>query len=127
MKTCLFNLALLIFLTGCAVGHDDFISIENRNVGTKMVYDSPYKWDNSGELIRADYLVSGKGLTDITKNDKGDIVYHYSVHEILANERIEPSWVGKCLIYYVVDPDTFLIQEWGFDEGGNPLSCRTFV
>lgn len=127
MRRSLLILLLLNFVAGCAVGHDDFIKIENSNIGTKMFRDKTYKWDNSGELIRADYLVSGKGLTHIEENKNGDIIYHYSVHEVLPNERIPIEWVGLCLIYYVVDSETYLVKEWGFDEGANPLSCRTFV
>jgi hypothetical protein len=121
------SLFLPFFLVACAAGHNDFIKIENGNVGTKMFRDKPYKWEDSGELIRADYLVSGLGLTDISEDKDGDIVYHFFVHEILPNTRLEKEWVGQCLIYYIVDSESYIVKEWGFDNGGNSLSCRTFT
>jgi hypothetical protein len=115
------------FLLACAAGHDDFVSLKDNSIGTKMVREKPYYWEDSGELIRGDYVVSGKGLTKIDTDSNGNVIYHYSIHEILPNTRTEKEWVGKCLIYYVVDPKTYIVKGWGFDEGGNPLSCRTFT
>jgi hypothetical protein len=123
-----FLIAFVVFtLAACAAGHADFVDTRSDWIGTKMQREQPYKWEDSGQFIRGDYVVSGQGLTAITENEDGDIVYHYSVHEILANSRTEKEWVGKCLVYYVVNPKTFIVKDWGFDEGGNPLSCRTFV
>ena len=48
------------------------------------------------------------------------------MQEVLENTRTEREWIGKCLIYYVVDSNTYIIKGWGFDKGGNPLSCRTW-
>lgn len=118
----------LVLLDGCTsvTGHNDFINLKNSVIGKVMKDKVPYKYTDSGQIIRATYVISGQGLTDITKRENGDLVYHISVHEILENNRTNPNWVGKCLIYYVVEPSSYKIKSWGFDEGGNPLSCRTW-
>ena len=126
----IFTLAIcLAVLTGCAAGHQDFIDLRNNYfVGkTVMKEDVPYKYDNSGEFIRGDYVIAGEGLTAITEDENGDLIYHVSVQEILPNSRTEKEWIGKCLVYYVVDPETRIVKDWGFDIGGNPQTCRTFV
>lgn len=118
----------LVLLDGCTsvTGHKDFINLKNSVIGKVMKDKVPYKYADSGQIIRATYVISGQGLTDITKRENGDLVYHISVHEILENNRTKPNWVGKCLIYYVVEPSSYKVKSWGFDEGGNPLSCRTW-
>ncbi|WP_068547207.1 hypothetical protein [Thalassotalea crassostreae] len=120
-----FILLSIIVLNGCAVGHEDFINFRNDSIGTKEINTKPYKWENSGELIRADFLISGQGLTDISEDEEGNFIYHYSEQEVLSNAP-NKEWIGKCLFYYVVDPKTLIIKSWAFDEGGNPLSCRTW-
>lgn len=117
----------IAFLSGCAAGHKDYVELKDRVVGRVMKDREPYSYANSGQLIRGDYVRSGMGLTNINKDQNGDLIYHIFVHEILENTRTENEWVGKCLIYYVVDPETYIIKSWGFDKGGNPLSCRTFT
>lgn len=116
-----------VTLISCAAGHNNFVEFRNDEIGTVLKREKPYKYKDSGEFIRGNYVVSGQGLTRISKNGNGDIVYYFSVQEILPNTRTEKEWIGKCLIYYIVEPDTFVVKEWGFDEGGNPLSCRTFT
>lgn len=120
------SIGLLFFISGCAVGHKDFVSFKDDEIGTVMRHKEPYKFDNSGEFRRSDYVISGQGLTHISQNSNGNKIYHYSMQQILPNTRTKQEWVGKCLIYYEVDPDTYVIKSWGFDEGGNPLSCRTW-
>jgi hypothetical protein len=116
---------VVLLLTGCAVGHQDYVNFKNSLIGKTEIETKPYKWDNSGKLIRADFLVSGQGLTHISEDEKGNLIYHYSVQEILS-KYAKKEWVGKCLTYNVVNPKTMIITGWGFDEGGNPLSCRTW-
>ena len=125
MKKVLLLLLVAGIVAGCSVGHEDYVNFRNKLVGTQETSTEPYKWPDSGQLIRSDYLLSGQGLTHISKNAQGDLIYHYDVQEVLPNYR-RKEWVGKCLIYNVVDPVTRIIKDWGFDEGGNPLSCRTW-
>ncbi|UFH59971.1 hypothetical protein [Sulfurovum mangrovi] len=126
MKYTLF--ILIVFLTiGCyRVGHEDFMSYKNARIGKKIHYgNAPDKYHNSGELIRGDFLKAGQGLTHITKDKNGNLVYHIESAEVLPNFQ-KKEWVGKCKLYYVVDPKTKIIKSWGFDKGGNPQSCRTW-
>lgn len=115
----------LFLLVGCAAGHDDYLDFENSMVGKKISFTEPFKFENAGKLIRADFLMGGPGFTHITKDNKGNLIYHFSSEEVLPNYH-KKEWVGKCMTYYVVDPETYIIKAWGFDEGGNPLSCRTW-
>ncbi|MBY6096712.1 hypothetical protein [Ferrimonas balearica] len=116
----------LFLLCSCAVGYEDYLKFKNSRVGEIMPYKEPFSFSDAGKLIRADYVKVGQGLTHITKDEKGNLIYHFSDQEILENTRTEKEWVGKCLTYYVVDPETYIIKSWGFDKGGNPLSCRTW-
>jgi hypothetical protein len=120
------NILLLSMLIGCSVGHKDFVNFRDDVVGEVMKQKAPYRYLNSGEFIRGNYVKSGQGLTEITKDKDGNLIYHIFVQEVLANTRTEKGWVGKCLIYYVVEPATYVIKSWGFENGGNPLSCRTW-
>ena len=90
---------------------------------------------NAGELIRADFLISGDGFTHVTLNENSDIVQHWFVNEVLATlvenegsifQRGDKEWIGKCMYYYIADPKTNIIKNWGYDKGGNPLSCRVW-
>ena len=121
----IYIILLLVVTNGCTVGHHDFVDYRDKSIGTKQVRTEPYKWRDSGQVIRSDFLVSGEGLTRITKTEHGDLKYHYSDSEILPHFHTK-EWVGKCLIYEVVDPTSKEIKGWGFDKGGNPLSCRTW-
>ncbi|WP_105257797.1 hypothetical protein [Pseudoalteromonas sp. T1lg88] len=112
-------------LIGCANGHTDYIDFENSMIGKEMPYTKPFVFENAGKLVRADFVIGGQGLTHITKGTDGNLIYHISDQEVLPNVQ-KKEWVGKCLIYYVVDAETNIIKSWGFDEGGNPLSCRTW-
>jgi len=116
----------LALIGGCVVGQSDYINFKNNRVGKKMPYKEPFKFKDAGKLIRADYLIGGQGLTHITIGKDGNLIYHFSDQEVLPNFQTK-EWVGRCLTYYVVDPKTYIIKEWGFDEGGNPLSCRTWL
>jgi hypothetical protein len=116
-------IVLIFFLASCTTGHQAYINAKNEKIGTKMHYKKPFKYESAGELKRADFVITGQGLTKITKNDDGDLIYHFSNQEILPNFS-NKDLVGKCLIYYVVDSKTDIIKRWGFDKGGNPSSCR---
>lgn len=118
---------MLLTLISCAAGHQDFIDLRNAFVGRKVPYgNAPEKYAEAGQFYRGDYVISGYGLTHIDSNEQGQLIYHVFVQEILPNTPMEKEWVGKCLIYYVVDPETKIVLSWGFDQGGNPLSCRSF-
>jgi hypothetical protein len=125
MKYVIYYLIAVLGLAGCAAGHQDYVDFKNSLIGKKETRTEPFKWEDSGKLVRADYLVSGQGLTHITKDDNGNLIYHYSVQEVLITYP-RKEWVGKCLTYNVVNPETMIIIDWGFDKGGNPLSCRTW-
>ena len=121
-----FLIACMAIVVGCStVGHQDFIDLRNRQVGTIEMHKKPYKFKNAGRLIRANFLLGGDGLTHITKNSTGDLVYHYSEQEVLPGFHVK-EWVGECLTYDIVDAEDYTIKGWGFDQGGNPLSCRTW-
>lgn len=124
----LFMSLLLLTLLSCAAGHQDFIDLRNKlDVGKEVFFEKfPHKFSRAGQHIRGDYVVGGYGLTHIDSNAQGQLIYHVFVQEILPNTPMEKEWVGKCLIYHVVDPNTKIVLSWGFDVGGNPLSCRTF-
>lgn len=117
---------VLFILCGCAVGREDYINFKNSRIGEVIPYKAPFTFEDSGKLIRGDYVKGGQGLTHITKDEKGNLIYHFSDQEILENNRTEKEWVGKCLTYYVVEPNTYIIKGWGFEKEGNPLSCRTW-
>lgn len=119
------NFLLMISVSGCVVGHEDYKKYLKMNVGENINIQKLSKSPDAGKLIRSDYLTQGEGLTNITTLDSGILRYHFSRMEILPNYSIK-EYVGKCLIYYDVDPKTDIIVAWGFDKGGNPLSCRTF-
>jgi hypothetical protein len=65
---------LLLMLGGCAAGHDDYVNFENNMLGKKMPFKEPFKFDNAGELLRADFLLGGQGLTHITKDQEGNLI-----------------------------------------------------
>lgn len=116
-------------LVSCAAGHQDFIDLRNNLiVGRVIMYEkAPDKSSRAGEFIRGDYVIAGEGLTHIDTSNNGELIYHVFVQEILSNTRTEKEWIGKCLVYYVVDSNTKIVLSWGFDNGGNPLSCRTWT
>ncbi len=119
---------LLLTLLSCAAGQQDFIDMINKHdVGKVVMFEKvPHKFSRAGQYIRGDYVLGGYGLTHIDSNAQGQLIYHVFVQEILPNTPMEKEWVGKCLIYYVVESETKIVLSWGFDQGGNPLSCRSF-
>lgn len=119
-------IVLLFILNGCAVGHDDYVDYLDDSIGNTMPYKEPYQPLDAGKLIRSDYLIGGQGLTHITTDENNFLIYHFNHQEVLRSIK-DKDWVGKWLIYYVVEPKTYIIKAWGFDEGGNPLSCRTWL
>jgi len=122
----IFIYILLLFgLCGCVVGHEDYKRSLNRYIGKNIKHQLPFESSKAGQLIRSDYLLGGEGLTHTSVQDSGILRYHFSGQEVLPNYSIK-DYIGKCLIYYDVDPNTYIILSWGFDEGGNPLSCRTW-
>jgi hypothetical protein len=129
-------IVLLPLFYGCAVGNDPWADYKNEYIGKKATVLDPTRFGNAGELIRADFLISGDGFTHVTKNENGDIVQHWFVSEVLPNfvenegsifQRGHKEWVGKCKYYYIVDSKTNIIKSWGYDKGGNPLSCRVWL
>lgn len=138
----LFIATLILILNGCyTVGHQDYVNWEDSRIGTKAYYIKPYKFThtNPGEFTRGNFEIAGYGLTHVTKDIDGNLITHWDDGEILpnyANGEVElfsvklktgrKEWVGKCLTYYVIDAKTHIIKSWGFDKGGNPLSCRTW-
>lgn len=118
------TLLVAITLISCAAGHQDYIDARNNlYVGRKMIFD---KYKDAGQFYRGDYVIVGQGLTRIDTNSDGKLIYHVFEQEILPNTPMNKEWIGKCLVYYVVDPQTKIVLSWGFDEGGNPLACRSF-
>jgi hypothetical protein len=116
---------LSLSLAGCVIGHQDYKRYLDMDIGKNIKEHPPFDSDNAGKLIRSDYLLGGEGLTHITEMDNGTLRFHYSAHEVLSNYSIQ-DYIGKCLIYYDVNPKSYVIISWGFDVGGNPLSCRTW-
>ena len=118
-------IGILFLLNGCyTVGYEDFVNRRNNDIGQKTSFIEPFKFKDAGKLRRGDFQITGQGIT-VTKNQDGDLVVHWDSSEILPNY-YNKKWVGKCLIYEIVDPKTHIIKSWGFDKGGNPLSCRTW-
>ena len=120
----LFTIILCLGLLGCVVGHEDFVNRQNLMIGKRILVKEPYQNKDAGQLFRGSDVIVGQGLTHITKDDQGNLIYHYSDQEVLASYP-QKAWVGKCLIYRVVDPKTYILKSWGFD-GGNPLACRSW-
>lgn len=118
---------MLFLLNGCYAivgGHQHFKDSRNDRIGKKVWFTEPFRFENAGKFVRGKIVISGQGFTHITKDNNGNLIYHWDLEEILPHYKKE--WVGKCLIYYVVDPKTHIIKDWGFDKGGNPFSCRTW-
>lgn len=110
MKT-LWLLFISIFFIGCGVGHQDWVDIQNNHIGTKAPYLTPYRNPNAGKKIGV-LLIVGDGLTHITYNKDGDMVYHYYDSEILEHKNYKNA-KGKCKFYEIVDPKTRIIKSWG--------------
>jgi len=128
MKHHLILLITLFLLNGCyRVGHKDFMDIQNNMLEVKPYFSKPFKFKNAGKPRRGKSIISGQGFTHITKLKNGDLMYHWSNQEILSSFKGNKKWIGKCLIYEIIDSKTGLVKSWGFDKGGNPLSCRTWV
>jgi len=126
---------LMLLLSGCypPPGHQSYIYFENSRIGKETASFKPFKFKNAGEFRRGDFVITGHGITHVDKNQNGDLVVHWDGQEILPNAALKGNafaapakkeWVGKCLTYNIVDPKTHIIKSWGFDKGGNPLSCR---
>lgn len=133
MRYLFVAISILPLLSGClGIGHKGWADNMDEKIGQKAVVLDPTRFGNSGELIRADFLVQGKGFTHITQSENGDIIQHWDSSEVLpiyAN-RDPPwtsgrkEWVGKCKYYLVVDPETHIVKVWGIEKDGNPESCR---
>ncbi len=108
MKYLISLLAIAVILSSC-VNFNPHASYEfsmNRIVeGQHKITEYPYN------------LVM-KYLTHTTKDQNGNDVYHF-----LKADWKKGPYKGKCKIYYVVDPATDVIIDWGYDAGGNPESC----
>jgi hypothetical protein len=125
MKAVCFSL-IFILLNGCAIGNAPFAERMDYKIGTKVPFLDPTRYGDSGDLIRADYLISGKGFTHISKNENGDIVQHWFYSEVLPIHSMK-EWVGKCKVIYVVDHKTNIIKSWDYDKDANPESCRDWL
>jgi len=122
----LFIYLLLLTITGCSVGHQPWVDFHDEQVGKTTPDLEIIKFKNAGKLVRADFLIEGDGLTHITKDKEGNLILHWSIQEVLPTFRGSKEWVGKCLMYEIVDVKTHIIKSWGYEEEGNPLSCRSW-
>jgi hypothetical protein len=127
-------LVTAILFSGCIANsnpHQVYIDVENLNIGKKW-NPQPELLNpiNKGKISANGVVRNGYGLTHISKGENGTLIYHIFEYEYLNGLLSFPfftedkSYIGKCLIYYVVDPKTGIIIDWGFDEGGNPKCCR---
>ncbi|MBZ2191609.1 MULTISPECIES: hypothetical protein [Pseudoalteromonas] len=120
-------LLLSIFLVvGCSIGNRPWADYQNDKVGHKAPFLDPTRYGDTGDLIRADYLISGDGFTHTSKNKDGYIIQHWFISEVLSTAP-NKDWVGKCKVFYVVDPQTNIIVSWDYDKGANPESCRVWL
>ena len=126
----LFSLMIAVGYIGAELfppptGHEGYVESLNLWVGSDVSYLQPYTYGAVGRFVLedTDYVIFGSGLTHRSKDDQGKLRYHFFDQEILPGYE-NPAWVGKCLMYIVVNPDSHIIESWEFDEGGNPLSCR---
>lgn len=127
MKYYMLVMGSLLMLNGCyKVGYEDFLDFRDADVGRKPAFSKPFKFNNAGKPRRGKSIITGQGFTHITKLKNGDLIYHWSNQEILPTFRGNKGWIGKCLTYEIIDAKTGLVKSWGFDKGGNPLSCRTW-
>lgn len=117
----------LFLLSGCSSswGQKGYIDFKNRLIGKKTIDVKPFIFKDAGEFSRGKFLIVGQGVTHVTKNENGDLVVHWFSSEILPHYP-NKKWVGKCLTYNIVDAKTHIVKGWGFDQGGNPLSCRNW-
>ena len=127
MKNYFLTIVILLFISGCyRVGHEDFVDIENGMIGGRVMHYKPFKDKDAGKLRRGKDVIEGQGFTHITKMKNGDLVHHWSYQEILPSFSGNKKWIGKCLVYQIIDGKTGVVKSWGFDKGGNPLSCRSW-
>ena len=125
---------MIVFLSGCtgkSHPHRSFIENKDYNIKkypkatfTEKAINPPYK----GTISSNGVVKAGDGLTHKTKDKDGNIIYHFFLHEVLKNPSFlfleEKGIIGKCKIYYVVDPKTNIIINWGFEKESNPKACR---
>ena len=127
MKYYILIIGMMLLLNGCyKVGYQDFVDIENNMIGGKVMNYKPLKYKNAGKPRRGDSIITGQGFTHISKMKNGDLVHHWSNQEILPSFKGNKEWIGKCLVYQIIDAKTGIVKSWGFDKGGNPLSCRSW-
>ena len=116
----------IFFVSSCSIGNRPWAEYQDDKVGQKAPFLDPTRFGDAGELIRADYLISGDGFTHISKDENGNILQHWFISEVLPTSP-SPDWVGKCKVVYVVDPKTNIIIRWEYDDGSNPESCRVWL
>jgi hypothetical protein len=121
-----------LFFSACATrhGHQGFINMHNNRIGKINPYES-YVFEYAGQVTIGDFKKVGKGITHITKDKDGNLLYHWFIGEVLPKSGnpwmvYKDEWIGKCKYYYIVDPKTNIIKSWGFEKDSNPLSCRTW-
>jgi hypothetical protein len=118
----IFYILVAIFLNGCIVNsdpHQSFIKGKEKKIGK-----------NINTILKMSYYKTSKYHIEIDK-DKNK-VYHFFLYENQGSRPFpffprDPNSedAGKCMIYYVVDPTTNIIIDWGFDikNGANPKTC----
>ena len=126
---------MIVLLSGCtgkSNPHRSFVESENNFLArhpqggtfTEEAINPPDK----GTISSNGVVKAGDGLTHKTKDKDGNIIYHFFLYERLKNPSFlfleEKGIIGKCKIYYVVDPKTNIILNWGFEKDSNPKTCR---
>jgi len=120
-----FILFTSLLFSGCIMrgGHQPFVKMYNNHLGKKNLFDK-YKFESYGQIIGG-FRKSGYGLTHITKDKNGNLIYHWDHWEVLPNYNDKKA-VGKCKVYEIVDPKTKIVKAWGFEPDSNPLSCQVW-
>ena len=137
----IFLIVITICIVGCSsrfeISHDQYMYKIHKKLGTKAIDRNSPNFQNLLAKDKDDF-----GITHITIDSEGNEVRHWFMHkylsewaeteetylskeynEILKKERRER--IGDCRIYKVIDRNTNIFLDWGFDldAGGNPLSC----
>ena len=100
---------LFVVLTGCIV---------NSNPHKSFEYNTNFLVERQAKITDYPYNQALKYLTHKTKDKNNNIIYH-----LLEQDWKTGLYKGQCRTYFVVDPKTYIIIDWGYDEGGNPNSC----
>ena len=113
-------LLLVVFQNGCV----------NSNPQASYADAMDLIVEQKRKITEYPYSLMLRHLTHVTDNGEGNCVYHFFHYEYKEGTYIIPfllrekETIGKCMVYYVVDPLTDVIIDWGYDEGSNPKTCR---